>query len=332
MGRMSGCQGRPAAVAAALALVVGGALIASPSASEAQERERLRERCVAGTGTPAGPPQCLAGALLAEAVLGGAALALTGGSELPGSPSTIGRRYGTSPRWALSGRAGMMRFSRPGTGTRTRESIGAWIPSLQAEVAVGVYDGLRLGPTVGGFLSVDLLATLGVAFLPGGDGGEDEAYDGGSSAWGYGARLGIVRESFSLPGVTVAAVRRQGADFRFGPETGPGVSADGLAVTSVRGTVGKEFLALGVMGGIGWDRVSADGTLRAVDGAEAALDGFRADRLMLFGALTRTWLVVQVSAEGGFATGYDEAPAGYDGEYEPAGGSIFGSLSFRMLF
>jgi hypothetical protein len=108
-------------------------------------------------------------------------------------------------------------------------------------------------------------------------------------------------------------------------------------VTSVRATVGKEFLALGIMGGLGWDRTEGDGTLRAPGQAPGAawdtpLESTRVDRVLLFGGLTRTWLVFQATAEGGFATGYDERPDGVDGSFDPAAGTVFVSLSFRMLF
>jgi hypothetical protein len=323
----------------ASALAAGLALLALAAAApvDAQSRDDLTARCVdlGGGSAEAG---CLAGALATEALLGGVGLALAGGSELPGSPSTIGRRFGASPRWALSGRAGLTQFDWPALEGDVGSTEGAWVPSLQGALAAGVFDGFRLGPTVGGFLSVDLLGTLGIAFLPDGDG-----FDGAATAWGYGARVGIVRESFTLPGITLALARRHGSGFRLGPDDntpgvdGPGVDVDDFTVTSVRATVGKEFLALGIMGGLGWDRTEGDGTLRAPGAAagqtwDTPLESTRVDRVLLVGALTRTWLVFQATAEGGFATGYDEDPAGGDDAFDPSAGSVFVTLSFRMLF
>jgi hypothetical protein len=45
-------------------------------------------------------------------------------------------------------------------------------------------------------------------------------------------------------------------------------------------------------------------------------------------------LVVQGSAEAGFATGYDERPGGRaaGGAYDPTGGSFFAGLSLRILY
>ncbi len=296
-----------------------------------QSRDRIRTRCAAATD--ASEATCLQGALAVAALQGGVALALSGGSELPGSPSTLGHRFGSTPRWALAGRLGLVQFDHPAAaGSALSGSEGDWVPSLQAEAALGLFDGFHLAPTVGGFLSVDLLGTWGVAFLPGGSG-----FDGATSAWGYGARVGILRESFTLPAVTLSLARRHGGGFDFGDEGDAGVAVEGLKVTSVRATVGKEFLALGVLAGMGWERVDGHGSLRTFGTSTGPVrvveyDGARDDRILVFGALTRTWLVFQATAEGGFATGYDARPDGFSGDYDPSGGSIFGSLSFRAIF
>jgi hypothetical protein len=202
---------------------------------------------------------------------------------------------------------------------------------VRADVAAGVFDGFRLAPTVGGFLALDLTATLGLAFLPGGDG-----FDGSAPAWGYGARVGILRESFTLPAVTLALTRRHVSGFRYGEAGAPGIEVQRLTVTSVRATAGKEFMALGILGGLGWDRARGDGLARppAPGALQVAFDDLEASRVLIFGALTRTWLVVQGSAEAGFATGYDERPGGRaaGGAYDPTGGSFFAGLSLRILY
>lgn len=307
--------------------LVALALLAAPV--DAQDRDRLRDRCAdAGMSTDA----CQEGALAVEALLGGVGLSLSGGSQLPGSPSTLGRRFGSSPRWAFAAQVGIAQFDLPQLDPADPSAPGdVWVPALQGEVAAGVFDGFQLAPTVGGFLSVDLLATGSVAFLPGGDG-----FDGAAPAWGYGARVGLLRESFSLPALTLSLARRHVSGFEYGDPGQPGVEVDGLTVTSVRATLGKEFMALGILAGMGWERASGDGWMRPpAAGAQAvAFDGTDARRLVLFGGLTRTWLVLQASAQAGFATGYDERPGGEgDGSiYDPSGGSFFGSLAFRLIY
>lgn len=313
----------PFGAALALALLVG-----LTGEARAQDRERIRERCGA---TEQPEASCADVALASEALLGGVGLASSLGGELPGSPSTLGRRYGTSPRWAFAARVGAVQFDAPTlAGETPRASRDIWAPAFQGQVAAGVFDGFSLAPTVGGFLALDLLLTGGVTLLPGGEG-----FDGSAASWGYGARVGLLRESFSLPAVTFALARRHVGGFGYQDVPDPSVDVERLTVTSVRTTVGKEFVALGLLGGFGWDRARGDGTVRATaSGPEIAFDDVTAGRFLIFGALTRTWLVLQATVEAGFATGYDERPGGQPtgALYDPTAGSFFGSLGLRLLY
>src|SRR5690606_37409342 len=116
-------------------------------------------------------------ALAFEAVRGGTGLAAAQGNPVPGSSSTLGRRLGTSPRIALSLRAGITRASLPDarSGDVPADDRSFGIPTLEGGVAVGVVEGFSPLPTVGGILSVDLLASAGTAGLD-----DDDGFDGGS--------------------------------------------------------------------------------------------------------------------------------------------------------
>jgi hypothetical protein len=65
-------------------------------------------------------------------------------------------------------------------------------------------------------------------------------------------------------------------------------------------------------------------------GAVAESDDYSSDRSLFFGGLSYTFLVLQLAAEGGFATGWSEVPSQTD--YDPTAGTIFGSLSGRLTF
>lgn len=329
MDRLRGLalRGRSVVVAAAVALIV-----VAPAG--AQDRDRLRDRCEGG-GAPAG--RCLDAALAVEAVTGGVGLALSGGNEFPGSASTLGRRFGTTPRVAASARLGLVDVGVPaidGGGGAVSEA-SSWVPSLQAALAVGLFDGFRPRPTVGGVLAVDVMATAGVALLPSGGG-----YDGAVAAFGYGIRLGVIRESFSLPGVTVSLLRRHGGSVAWDGVDGAvdgAVELDGVTTTSIRGTVGREFLALGIQAGLGWDRAGSEGSFAPAGGsttsASVAFDDFSADRVLFFGGVTATWLVTQFHGELGYASGWDaRSDAGSSGAYDPTAGSLLATLTFRILF
>lgn len=290
-------------------------------------RDGLAARC-------ADPAACLDAVLAVEAIQAGSALLLTGGSELPGSASTLGRRFGTTPRVALSARLAVASGSWPALGRgEPAPDAGSWAASFQGALAVGLFDGFRPLPTVGGVLSVDVLAAFGLGLLP-----RDDGFDGNVSAFGYGARIGLIRESFTLPGVTVSAVRRHLGDVEWngsGPAGSASVVLESPVATSVRATVGKDLLALGVSAGIGWERVESDGSFMPPMGTERGgpvpFSGYRTDRTLFFGGVTATFLVVQVHGEAGYASGFDPVEGRAAGAFDPSAGSVFVSLSARLI-
>jgi hypothetical protein len=274
-----------------------------------------------------------------EAIQAGVGLLVTGGSELPGSVSTLGRRFGSTPRVAISGRLGVVNGSWPalglggGAGASAPER-SAWVTSFTGSLAIGLFPGFRPLPTVGGVLAVDLLATAGVGLLPGGDGFQDDA-----TAFGYGVRIGLIRESFTLPGLTVSGVRRHLNDLEWRSPEAPGaaeVRLEGPVATSVRATLGKDLLALGISAGVGWERVQSDGSFGVVrgdgTGNSVSAEGFRTDRTLFFGGLTATFLVLQVHGEAGYAAGFEPLSDRPDDAFDPSAGSVFASLSARLLF
>lgn len=314
-------------ITAAAALSAGAAVPASAQTGE------LAQRC---TGDPVAAieTRCQEVALAVEALQAGVGLALVGGNPITGGASTLGRRFGATPRLALSARAGVTRFPLPDlTGSEiTDQRVMA--PSLQAAATLGLLNGFSPAPTVGGVLSLDLVAGLSAAFLP-----DSRGFPSTATAWGYGARVGVLRESFTLPGITVSLTRNHAGTVDFVPlgETGsPRASVD-VTTTSVRGVVGKEILAVGLLLGAGWDRYSSDGsvtprpTLADPIPAPRPLGGFESDRTLFFAGISRTFLVMQVAGEVGWARGFgdpDPPLAGYD----PGAGTLFGTLSLRLTF
>ena len=127
-------------------------------------------------------------------------VAIFGGNPVPGTASTLGMRIGSLPRMSLAFRvtaapAGILPIEDRSSGAMD----DALLLGLTADGALGVLPGFSPLPTVGGVLSLDLLARLGVARLPTGAGFDDGAVLG----WAVGARVGALRESFTLPGVSV---------------------------------------------------------------------------------------------------------------------------------
>jgi hypothetical protein len=237
----------------------------------------------------------------------------------------------SSPRLAFSVRPAAARATY---GSPQDGSVHAfWPAGLEAQVTVGLLEGWSPLPTMGGVLSVDVLGELGFERLSGGSG-----FDGSIHDVGYGARVGLLRESFTLPGVSVSASRRHLGDVAWGPAEGPGTRlAFTPTVTSLRATASKELLSFGVLGGWGWDRYAGPSSLTVrgiaaeiMPSAQASSDDFRTDRQMVFGGLSYTLLVLQLSGEIGWARGFS-GPTTSSG-FEPSSSSVFGSVAARLTY
>jgi hypothetical protein len=289
--------------------------------------EALTTRCAAG-GTLA--VRCNELAVAARALQASTGLLAGLGSEVSGSAGTLGRRLGTSPRVAVGARSAFATLALPDLldpGTEPSREASVLVPAVHAGIAVGVFDGFFLMPTVGGVLSLDLIGQASVIFLPTGDG-----FDGKATGWSVGARLGLLRESFTLPGVSVSVTHRDIEPVSFGDPLGTGGGAVEVdpTVTSVRATVGKDLLSVGVLAGMGWDRYGGSAMLRPL-GAPAVEEGaFEQSRTLVFGGASMNFLILQLSAEVGWARGFG-AVDGYRGTpFDATRGMGYGSLAFRL--
>ena len=309
-----------------LVLVLAG--LASPA--RAQAVAELTARC--GDASE-GAAWCAAGAAAYGAVAAGIGLVAAGGSEIPGTSSTLGWRRGLGPRLAVSARLNGARVPLPAVDQASSSrlpGLRSLMSAASLEAAVGLFDGARAAPLYGGILALDAIASAGMIRLPRGDGFQGDAFSAG-----IGARLGLLRESFDVPGISVSAMRRFFGEVRLGADGAPAALRLKSAATSVRAVIGKDLPAAGVVVGAGWDRYSGDATLEGAASpggrsGSVALSGPPVDRLLVFGALSRTWQVIQVTGEFGWAAGFDEPPGRATMPFDPGAGSIFGSLSLRI--
>ncbi|MDT8340421.1 MAG: hypothetical protein RQ751_02825 [Longimicrobiales bacterium] len=314
-------------LALALGLAAGGA------APARAQTDALARECSGGPDVPASV-RCRELALVVQAVQAGAGLGLAGGAAPTGAASTLGRRFGRTPRLALSGKIGVVRFPLPDVRGPTVGDQRVTSPTLHATATLGLLNGFSPLPTVGGVFSLDLLASLDAAFLS-----DSRGFPGTVGSFGYGARLGLLRESFTLPGVTVSVMRRHSGTVEFLPQGAEGTprAAVDVTTTSVRGVVGKELIGAGFLVGVGWDRYDSDGTATpratALDPFPTSLpvDGFDSDRVLLFGGVSRTFLVLQIAGEAGWAEGFGDRDPALPG-FDPGAGSLFAALSLRVTF
>lgn len=279
---------------------------------------------------PVGEAGCARAAISAADARARAALAVSGGSPLTGSASTLGRRTATSRHAGVA-----LRMSATGARALVPAAAGgraageATLVGLSVDGAVALFDGFFVAPTVGGLLSVDLLGSAG--WLGGGGPIDID----GAFTWGVGARVGVLRESFTLPGLSVSAVYRDVAALAAGDTAiGPAWAAETDA-WSLRATVGKRIGAVDVLGGAGWDRTtgalsvtyaSAPGTRES-----AGVPDLEDARWSGFAGIGWTFLVFQAAGEVGWVGGGDGYADDAGGVPAPEGGA-FGSLAFRFTY
>ncbi len=321
-------------VVAGLLLVLAGAASTAPGAG--QELDVLVSTC--GAGRVEVQALCGEAALALRASRAAVGLLAAGGSDLPGSGSTVGLRLGAIPRVSLSLSAGGVRASFPEIlgfpGGAAVPSTSLLLPALRGGLSVGLLNGFSPVPTVGGILSLDLVGSAGILPLP-----SSKGFDGGVRSWGVGARLGLLRESFTLPGLSVSLLYRRVGSVRMAAPGGAASTAElayDLRVTSFRAVASKDLLLLGVLVGAGWDRYGGDVSLAVHDpltGAVGSAEGSAGtdERFVVFGGASLTFLVLQVSGEVGWA---DAPPipalSRIGGAFDPGSRSFFGSLAFRL--
>lgn len=315
-------------------LGLAAGLAGSNATATAQDLNAIVESCAA-TGSAALVAPCQSAILAAQAIRGGISVADAMGVELAGTSSTLGRRLGRSPRVSLAARFRVAVFDMPdilGDGAAAlpgNTTVVAY--GMKATVAAGVLDGFSVLPTVGGFLSLDVLASLNVLFLQ-----EDDGFAENEGLISVGGRLGLLRESFTMPGVTVSLVQHFGEDLSWGGvgETGAQLDTD-IATTSLRATIGKDLFALALLAGAGFDWQKGDFVVRVADpgvsggqGVVVAQD-LTTRRTVYYMGVSLTRLVFQFSLEAGWAGGFDDL-AGYQGEYDPGSVTTFANLAFRL--
>lgn len=198
-------------------------------------------------------------------------MALAGGNPVLGTASPIGTKFRFIPRIYLGGRINFVWAAIPdvrGYPEDPQAPLGTRefsVPMPQLDVSVGLFEGVRIGSLWGGLGSVELLGSLGPMILPAGEGFENDA-----TGVGLGARIGLMRESFTAPGLSLSAeyqwagrVRHgsvaRGDDAQFGMD---------LSATSFRLGLSKSFVAIGLALTVGWDHYQSD-----VDFGVADADG-----------------------------------------------------------
>ena len=320
--RLNRCAVRTALLASLLS-----AAAASPGAAQAD----LAAACAAASAQSTTPGYCAQVAQIADLVPARIAIAAAGGNPVPGTASTLGIRLGSFPRFSVNGRltmawTGLPAAQRLQPGDDADVSMRGW----HGDVSIGLFSGISPFATVGGVGSIDLLGSLGTVRMPDSEGLNGESI----TTWGAGARIGITRESFTTPGISLSAMYRDLGEFTYGDNALQAADAfvhmDETYLWSFRALVGKRITALGVTGGLGYDRYGGEALMRVRDGGAfiEVLDEHAAGRWNAFVNGSFTLLVLSATAEVGWQGGGDTPPGARTDE--SGQGAFFASFALRL--
>jgi hypothetical protein len=148
--------------------------------------------------------------------------------------------------------------------------------------------------------------------LPRGKGFADEK----PKSWAVGARVGILRESFTAPGISVSGMYRRTGDISYGDSTlatkNSYFSLDDLTAWSYRAAISKRIpvIGFGVTGGVGIDKYNASSSIALRDASLLGGGTFRVTatdmkqtRKSAFLNASWTLLVLNVAGELGWQEG-----------------------------
>jgi hypothetical protein len=264
-----------------------------------------------------------------------AGLLVSGGNPVIGTANTLGGLG----RFTVTARANAADIVLPdpaydGTPGEvpSREELYAPVPLVEG--AAGIYQGLPSG-----LLSVDLLAsaqllpTNQIANLS----VDKEARRIGDVAlgFGYGVRVGIIRDVGPLPAVSLSVMRRnipevaygdldQGDEFRYAVD---------LYATNLRLVASKQFAVLQLAGGFGWDRYTGDARIELSDQPGSTLEvGLKESRTLAFLNAGLDLAAFSLIGEAGYQSGRDRELSTDFQDFDTTDGTFFAGLGLRVGF
>ncbi|MQA88885.1 MAG: hypothetical protein GEU90_01440 [Gemmatimonas sp.] len=250
----------------------------------------------------------------------------------------------------------------PSGGEAEWAELGVTVPAVGGEVSIGVFDGLQIAPGMGGIGGLSLLGSASV--LPF-DVFDTDGFDESDIAFGIGARVNLLEESFYVPGVSLSLMRRSLSEVRFGDICPSGIITGGssgdtlesgtcagsgdageftfdLTNWSTRLVASKRFLGAGATLGLGrdgYDSTVGFGFRAPPPAGSGPAVAFRvrdidvgSSRWTVFGNLSFTFLIASIAAEAGWVQG--DSPIGefsdFQSNFDPGDGSWYGGVGARI--
>ncbi len=295
-------------------------LLFTPAPAETQDAGGLSAACAAAGGEAG---LCARTASAADFLGRSVAAFAAHGAISPDVQRTLGRRLpGGAPRVGLAARPAFGGIRHPGLGAAGGVEVDDVHLGAQGALQVGIFEGFQPYPPVGGVLAADLLAGMGWLWLP-----TSQGYGGGVGAGSLGARVGLLRESFTAPGVALTYAHVWVGATEFGPtaevRTEPTVQA-------LRVALGKDVRGVGLHLAAGRDWVDNDVRVQ-VPGAGSFSDRFESAYTVIAAGASLNFVVLRAEAEMGWAFAPSGEPALVAG-FDPTEGMPLGGISIRLIF
>ena len=264
-----------------------------------------------------------------------AGLLVSGGNPVLGTASTLGGLG----HFSLTARANAADVVLPdpkydGAAGEVPSSEELYAPVPLLEGAAGLFEGLPSG-----LLSIDLLVSA--QLLPT-DQIENlsvarDARRIGDVAlgFGYGVRVGLLRDDGPVPAVSLSAMRRHvprlaygdldgGDEFRYGVD---------LQTTNLRVVASKHLAAFQLAAGLGWDRYTGDADVRLREGPNAPIEiELEESRTLAFVNAGLDLAAVSIVGEAGYQGGRDQELSTDFEDYDTTSGKFFAGLGLRLDF
>lgn len=209
------------------------------------------------------------------------------------------------------------------------------LPMPVVDAALGLWNGLPLGVT--NVLGLDFL--VNVSYIPQvNQNSLSVKTPNGSLKFGYGARLGILKESIVIPGVALTYLKRDlptvtldgassGASFH--------VSNMDVGTTAWRLVASKHFILFGLAAGVGQDKystsASVQGSAMGQQSAQVSLSQ-HVTRTNMFADLSLNLPIVKLVGEVGQASGGSVATYNAFANKDANASRLYGSVGLRFAW
>jgi hypothetical protein len=268
-----------------------------------------------------------------------AGLLVSGGNPVLGTANTLGGLG----HFSVTARANAAHVVLPdvnydGSTSTVPASDELFAPTPVVELAAGIYGGLPSGLLAIDFLgSAQLLPTDQIDHLT----VESGARRIGDVALGlgYGARVGLLRESGPVPGVSVSVMRRDIPQLAYG-DLGDGDQysyAVNLHATNLRVVASKQLALFEVAAGLGWDKYTGDASIRFRDPVSSLVQpeipfDLNQSRTLAFLDAGLDLSAVTLLGEVGYQGAKDQKLSTDFEDFDTTKGKFFASFGLRVGF